>query len=90
MQNAVTGSVSCQKNEFNQNSERLKQNPQDADAYHKRGHALLEMNRLSEAIDDFSRAIRLRPDDAHLLDVRGRVHAALKHCDLARIFHTKC
>ena len=65
------------------NTARLKQNPEDADAYHMRGHALLEVNRPSEGIDDFSRAIRLRPDDTHLLAMRGSVHAAIRQYDLA-------
>ena len=65
------------------NTARLKQNPEDADAYHMRGHALLEVNRPSEGIDDFSRAIRLRPDDTHLLAMCGGVHAAIRQYDLA-------
>ena len=56
-------------------SARIKQDPGDAEAYHHRAHALLELNRLAEAIDDLSLAIRLRPDDAHLLHLRGRVYA---------------
>ena len=49
-----------------QYSARLKSNPNDADAYHHRGHALSQLHRFPAAIDDFTVAIRLRPDDAHL------------------------
>ena len=47
-------------------TERLKSEPGDVDAYHDRGHALTQLSRLDDAIDDFSAAVRLRPDDAHL------------------------
>jgi serine/threonine protein kinase/WD40 repeat protein/tetratricopeptide (TPR) repeat protein len=53
---------------------RIKQHPEDADAYHFRGVALANSNRRKEAIADLSRAIDLRPDDAHLWHDRGRVH----------------
>ena len=45
---------------------RLKNSPNDAEAYHHRGHALSQLRRLPEAIDDLTVAVRLRPDDAHL------------------------
>ena len=45
---------------------RLKHDPNDALAYHHRGHALYEVRRLQAAIDDFDIAFRLCPDDAHL------------------------
>jgi tetratricopeptide (TPR) repeat protein len=57
---------------------RLEQDPQDAEAHHHRAHALIQLNRLPEGIDDLAQAIRLRPGDPHLLALRGRVHAALK------------
>jgi tetratricopeptide (TPR) repeat protein len=56
-------------------TERIKQNPDDFDAYHKRAHALTALNRLAEAIADLSRAILLRPDDGHLLHLRAQLHA---------------
>ena len=43
--------------------------PRRCRRYHDRGHALTQLKRLDEAIDDFSAAVRLRPDDAHLLDI---------------------
>ena len=45
---------------------RLKDNLNDAEAYHHRGHALFQLRRYREAVDDFDVAFRLRPDDAHL------------------------
>ena len=56
-------------------TERIKQNPDDSDAYHHRAHALSQLNRPAEAIDDLSRAIRLQPDDAHLLHLRAQLYA---------------
>ena len=56
-------------------SARIKQDPSDFDAYHHRAHALWQLNRLAAAIDDLSQAIRLRPDDAHLLHLRAQVYA---------------
>jgi eukaryotic-like serine/threonine-protein kinase len=47
---------------------RIQAGPNDADAYHHRGHALSELRRFSEAIDDFTAAVRLRPGDVHLLE----------------------
>ena len=38
-------------------------------------HALSRLNRLADAIDDASNAIRLRPADAHLLHLRAQVYA---------------
>jgi len=62
---------------------RLKSDPNDADAYHHRAHALASLNRIPEAIDDLTQAIRLRPDDAHCRVMRGRMHLALKQLDPA-------
>ena len=45
---------------------RIQKLPNDAEAYHHRGHALTQLQRLAEAIDDFTVAVRLRPNDAHL------------------------
>ncbi len=56
-------------------SARIKQDPSDFDAYHHRAHALWQSNRLAAAIDDLSQAIRLRPDNAHLLHLRAQVYA---------------
>ncbi len=56
-------------------SARLRKAPNDFDAYHHRAHALLQLNRAADAVDDLSQAIRLRPDDAHLLHLRAQVYA---------------
>jgi tetratricopeptide (TPR) repeat protein len=62
---------------------RLKEDPDDVEAYHYRGHALDRLLRHEEAVADLTRAIRLRPNDAHLLDVRARNRAILQQFDLA-------
>jgi len=56
-------------------SARIKQNSGDYQAYHHRAHALLQLNRLAEAVDDLSQAIRLRPEDPHFLHLRAQVYA---------------
>ncbi len=55
---------------------RIRQNSDDCDAYHHRAHALAKLGRPAEAIDDLNRAIRLRPDDGHLLYIRAQINAA--------------
>ena len=54
-------------------TKRLQKDPDDAAAYHHRAHALAELNRLKEAGDDLTRAIRLRPDDLHSLIFRAEI-----------------
>jgi Tfp pilus assembly protein PilF len=51
----------------------LAKDPDDADAHHHRGHALTNLRRYKEALDDLSRAIALRPRDAHLRRSRARL-----------------
>ena len=63
---------------FERYTARIKEAPDDAEAYHHRGHALDGLRRPAEAIADFTRAIRLRPDDAHLRGSRVRSYATLK------------
>jgi tetratricopeptide (TPR) repeat protein len=55
-------------------TERIKQKPDDADAYHHRAHALVELSRTAEAVDDLGRAIALKPDDVHLLYLRAQLN----------------
>ena len=62
---------------------RLANDPNDADAYHHRGHALSYLRRLDEAIADYTVAIRLRPDDGHLPFARAR-HSRLPETIRAR------
>ena len=56
---------------------RLKRDPNDAQAYHLRAHALGKLSRFPEAIEAFTNAIRLRPRDAHIRSLRGIVHLEL-------------
>jgi eukaryotic-like serine/threonine-protein kinase len=53
---------------------RITKDARDADAYHHRAHALEALRRSPEAVDDFTRAIGLRPQDAHLREARAHVH----------------
>jgi tetratricopeptide (TPR) repeat protein len=62
---------------------RLENRPDEAEAYHHRGHALVQLCRFDEAIDDFSVAIRLRPEDGHFRSGRGRIYGSLGRYDRA-------
>jgi WD40 repeat protein/Tfp pilus assembly protein PilF len=53
---------------------RLEDERNNADAYHHRAHALINLGRLPEAIEDLARAIRLRPDDVHYRTMRGEIY----------------
>jgi serine/threonine protein kinase/WD40 repeat protein/tetratricopeptide (TPR) repeat protein len=64
-------------------SVRLKDDPNDADGYHHRAHALANLGRLAEAIDDLTRAIRQQPDDSHLRSSRGGLLERLKQYEPA-------
>src|SRR5262249_29723216 len=54
---------------------RLKQDPNDVEADHHRGHARWKLDRATEAIADFTQALRLRPGDPHFHSLRGRIYA---------------
>jgi serine/threonine protein kinase/WD40 repeat protein/Flp pilus assembly protein TadD len=56
---------------------RLETDPNDAESYHHRAHALIQLQRLQEGIEDWTQAIRLRPADPHLRVSRAKVHASL-------------
>jgi Flp pilus assembly protein TadD len=45
--------------------------PQDVKAYVDRGLAALEAGRFDQALQDFNRALNLKPNDASLYDFRG-------------------
>ncbi|MGD0039111.1 MAG: protein kinase [Isosphaeraceae bacterium] len=62
---------------------RLKNDPNDIEAYHHRAHALVDRSRFQEGVDDFTRALRERPDDAHLRASRGRALQSLKQYESA-------
>ncbi len=52
---------------------RIGEDPEDAESYHQRGHALGRLQRFPEALDDFNRAIRRRSGDMHLRVVRAAI-----------------
>ena len=52
-------------------TERLKAHPGDLDALHERGHALLRLERLEEALADFSAASAKEPGNAHFRACQG-------------------
>jgi serine/threonine protein kinase/WD40 repeat protein/Flp pilus assembly protein TadD len=58
-------------------------NPDDSDAHHRRGHALYRLKRYHEAIADFTAALKLCPNNAHLLASRGSAEASLNRFDEA-------
>jgi tetratricopeptide (TPR) repeat protein len=62
---------------------RLKDAPDDVDALHHRAHALSDLGRYAEAIDDLGRAIRMRPEDAHFRASRGVMHRHLNQFEPA-------
>jgi tetratricopeptide (TPR) repeat protein len=64
-------------------SARLGEDPGCADSLHARGQAFLRLNRSGEAIEDFTRAIRLQPGDAHILADRGEVYFSQGKLDAA-------
>ncbi len=59
-------------------TQRLQSNSNDVEAYHNRAHALIQLQRPREGIEDLNHALRLRPDDGHLLFLRGSVYVFLK------------
>jgi WD40 repeat protein/Tfp pilus assembly protein PilF len=61
----------------------LKNDAKDVDAYHLRALISDRLQRLPEAIADFTRAIELRPRDAHLRVQRGRLYEILKQYEPA-------
>ncbi len=57
---------------------RITGKPNDADAYHHRGHAFSQTRRFAAAVEDFTSALRLRPNDAHLLLSRAQIYMVLR------------
>ncbi len=62
---------------------RIARDSDDAEAYHHRAHALFNLMRNAEAIDDMTRAIHLRPGDAHYRVVRATSYINRKQLDSA-------
>jgi WD40 repeat protein/tetratricopeptide (TPR) repeat protein len=52
-------------------TDRLKAHPDEVESLHQRGHAMRRLNRIEEALVDFSAASALRPLDAHLRAYQG-------------------
>jgi tetratricopeptide (TPR) repeat protein len=88
---AVKPEASQTKNPLiEQLDEILRRNPNNANAYYKRGQAYAERGNYAPAAEDFGQAIRLNPKDAEALNNRcfiravlGQVMAALLDCDEA-------
>ena len=66
----------------------IEQNPDDGDAYFKRGLAYAQTNRYGQAIKDFDQVIRLNPKDPEAFNNRcwaramvGDLQVALKDCN---------
>lgn len=55
-----------------------------AKAFNRKGDALLLLGKPGEALDAFSRAAELGPDDPYVIFNRGRAHLALGQRELAR------
>jgi tetratricopeptide (TPR) repeat protein len=64
-------------------TERLRNNPEDAESLHQRGHALLKSGSAEEALADFSAASSMHPRVAHLRAFRGMCLFSLKRYALA-------
>ena len=48
--------------------------PESAEAYMERGESLAEEGKYPEAIDHFSAALEMEPQDAEIYFLRGRAH----------------
>ena len=57
--------------------------PQDANAYSRRGLILGQLVRPKEAIDDFTKAISINPEDSTLFYNRGMAYVHVKQLSLA-------
>lgn len=63
--------------QYDRLTEAINRNPQDADAYYKRGNILAQQRDYELASKDFSRAIELNPKDAQAFNNRCWVNVAL-------------
>ncbi|MGA2127598.1 MAG: caspase family protein [Xanthobacteraceae bacterium] len=68
----------------------LRNNPNDADAYYKRGQVYASNGQFNEALSDFDQALRIEPNDPEALNNRcwtravvGELQGALADCDKA-------
>lgn len=63
--------------EYDRLTEAINRNPQDGDAYYRRGNILARLKEYQLASKDFSRAIELNPTDAQAYNNRCYVNVAL-------------
>src|SRR5690348_914188 len=63
--------------------ERIRQNPDNADAYFDRGAAHSHLEEFENAIADCDEAIRLNPNNAAVYLLRGTAHHRLDHYEKA-------
>jgi tetratricopeptide (TPR) repeat protein len=63
--------------DYDRLTEAINRNPQDGDAYYKRGNILAQQREYELASKDFGRAIRLNPNDAQAFNNRCWVNLAL-------------
>jgi tetratricopeptide (TPR) repeat protein len=68
---------------INQCSEFIETNPQNADAYFKRGTAYYQINNYENAISDYSKAIELNPANTMAYYKRASAYARQKDYLLA-------
>lgn len=64
--------------EYDRLTDAINRNPQDADAYYKRGNVLARLREYDLASKDFGRAIELNPRDAQSYNNRCWVNVALR------------
>lgn len=64
--------------EYDRLTDAINRNPQDADAYYKRGNVLARLREYDQAGKDFGRAIELNPRDAQAYNNRCWVNVALR------------
>lgn len=69
--------------EYDRLTDAINRNPQDADAYYKRGNVLARLREYDLASKDFGRAIELNPRDAQAYNNRCWVNVALRLGQLA-------
>src|SRR6201987_3074621 len=55
-------------------TEAIKRNPDDPQAYDRRGKALAQAGKTGDALSDFNKAISLAPDDAQAYADRGALY----------------
>jgi serine/threonine protein kinase/WD40 repeat protein/Tfp pilus assembly protein PilF len=62
----TSGAADQLRAELDKYSQAIAQNPEDADAYHRRGHVHERLGQYHQAIDDYGKAIVRQPGSVHL------------------------